>query len=206
MALALRLLLLLLLAVALPARAAQAAPMRARGADEGAGKASPAAWLHEDLQPLESPAGVSAGRAFPAPFLVDARKTSSHRRGPPRGRNKPRGVKMSLEKSKHRDQMLSGLERRRGGCTSLSLLLSLSSRGLSLHICTRRARHRGRHPSQPRGPAAAFTPCRAVSQPGLAAAPPRPLQEGIWHQLTGCPNCTTGHAPPEIPCNFPVSG
>ncbi|XP_031989364.1 uncharacterized protein LOC116455523 isoform X1 [Corvus moneduloides] len=87
--------------------------MRARGADEGAGKASPAAWLHEDLQPLESPAGVSAGRAFPAPFLVDARKTSSHRRGPPRGRNKPRGVKMSLEKSKHRDQMLSGLERRR---------------------------------------------------------------------------------------------
>ncbi|XP_031989342.1 uncharacterized protein LOC116455505 isoform X1 [Corvus moneduloides] len=113
MALALRLLLLLLLAVALPARAAQAAPMRARGADEGAGKASPAAWLHEDLQPLESPAGVSAGRAFPAPFLVDARKTSSHRRGPPRGRNKPRGVKMSLEKSKHRDQMLSGLERRR---------------------------------------------------------------------------------------------
>nr|XP_041569316.1 uncharacterized protein LOC115492334 isoform X4 [Taeniopygia guttata] len=80
MALALRLLLLLLLAVALPARAAQAAPLQARGADEHARKASPAAWLHEDFQPLKSRAGASAGRTFQAPFLVAEHKSVSHRR------------------------------------------------------------------------------------------------------------------------------
>ncbi|XP_053789460.1 uncharacterized protein LOC128782932 isoform X1 [Vidua chalybeata] len=80
MALALRLFLPLLLAVALPARAAQAAPLQVRGADEHARKASPAAWLHADFQPLKPPAGVSAGKTFQAPFLVAAHKPSSHRR------------------------------------------------------------------------------------------------------------------------------
>ncbi|XP_053809764.1 uncharacterized protein LOC128794129 isoform X3 [Vidua chalybeata] len=80
MALALRLFLLLLLAVALPARAAQAAPLQVRGADEHARKASPAAWLHADFQPLKPPAGVSAGKTFQAPFRVAAHKPSSHRR------------------------------------------------------------------------------------------------------------------------------
>ncbi|XP_053789443.1 uncharacterized protein LOC128782924 isoform X6 [Vidua chalybeata] len=80
MALALRLFLPLLLAVALPARAAQAAPLQVRGADEHARKASPAAWLHADFQPLKPPAGVSAGKTFQAPFWVAAHKPSSHRR------------------------------------------------------------------------------------------------------------------------------
>ncbi|XP_053845670.1 uncharacterized protein LOC128814116 [Vidua macroura] len=81
MALALRLFLLILLAVALPARAAQAAPLQVRGADEHARKAYPAAWLHADFQPLKPPAGVSAGKTFQAPFRVAAHKPSSHRRG-----------------------------------------------------------------------------------------------------------------------------
>ncbi|XP_068057578.1 uncharacterized protein [Anomalospiza imberbis] len=113
MALALRLFLLLLLAVALPARAAQAAPLQARGADEHARKASPAAWLQEDFQPLKPPAGVSAGKTFQAPFLVAAQKPGSHRSDPPRERNKPTGDIKSLEASKHMDQMLNDLERRR---------------------------------------------------------------------------------------------
>ncbi|XP_023802764.1 uncharacterized protein LOC111944229 isoform X1 [Cyanistes caeruleus] len=101
MAFALRLFLLLLLAVALPDRAAQAAPWRARRADEGGRKAPPAAWLHEDFLPLEPHAGVSASRTFQAPFLVAARKPSSHHGGSPRGRNKPT-----------EDKMLSELDRR----------------------------------------------------------------------------------------------
>nr|XP_041568257.1 uncharacterized protein LOC115492667 isoform X1 [Taeniopygia guttata] len=113
MALALRLLLLLLLAVALPARAAQAAPLQARGADEHARKASPAAWLHEDFQPLKSRAGASAGRTFQAPFLVAEHKSVSHRRGPLRGRNKPTGNSKALETYKHIEKMLRDLERRR---------------------------------------------------------------------------------------------
>ncbi|KAM4769435.1 uncharacterized protein ACIQIH_012539 [Cyanocitta cristata] len=61
----------------------------------------------------EDEEGVSAGRTSPAPLLVPARKPGSHRRGPPRGRNKPTGVKKSLEKSRQLDQTLSDLERRR---------------------------------------------------------------------------------------------
>ncbi|XP_053789971.1 uncharacterized protein LOC128783355 isoform X6 [Vidua chalybeata] len=80
MALALRLFLPLLLAAALPARAAQAAPLQVRGADEHARKASPAAWLHADFQPLKPPAGVSAGRTFPGPLVNVAHNPESHRR------------------------------------------------------------------------------------------------------------------------------
>ncbi|XP_036246674.1 uncharacterized protein LOC118691551 [Molothrus ater] len=65
--------------------------------DEVAGKASPFDWLNKVLKPLEPPAGASAGRTFQAPLLVPAHKPSSHRRGPPRGKNKPRGEKKSLE-------------------------------------------------------------------------------------------------------------
>ncbi|XP_053814601.1 uncharacterized protein LOC128796717 isoform X2 [Vidua chalybeata] len=173
MALALRLFLPLLLAVALPARAAQAAPLQVQGADEHARKASPAAWLHADFQPLKPPAemdreavlkaefpggssgslaasaagreampgtvtgdeharkaspaawlhadfqplkppaGVSAGKTFQAPFRVAAHKPSSHRRGPPRGKNKPTGDSKSLEASKHMEKTLRDVERRR---------------------------------------------------------------------------------------------
>ncbi|XP_068034398.1 uncharacterized protein [Anomalospiza imberbis] len=106
MALALRLFLLLLLAVALPARAAQAALLQARGADEHARKASPAAWLQEDFQLLKPPAGVSAGKTFQAPLLVAAQKPGSHRRGPPTGNNKATGHKKPHEPSEHMRQML----------------------------------------------------------------------------------------------------
>ncbi|XP_064262914.1 uncharacterized protein LOC135292750 [Passer domesticus] len=113
MALALRLFLLLLLAVALSTRAAQAAPLQARRADEHTRKASSAAWLNEDFQALNPPAGVSAGKTFQAPFLVAAHKPRSHGRGPPRGRNKPRGDSKSLEASKQMDRIWSDLERQR---------------------------------------------------------------------------------------------
>ncbi|XP_077040448.1 uncharacterized protein LOC129124753 [Agelaius phoeniceus] len=81
-----------------PASAAgrEAMPGPVQG-DEVAGKASPSVWLHKALKPLEPPAGVSAGRTFAAPFLIAARKPSSHRRGALRGKNKPRGEKESLE-------------------------------------------------------------------------------------------------------------
>ncbi|XP_032555219.1 uncharacterized protein LOC116792429 [Chiroxiphia lanceolata] len=113
MALALRLFLLLLLAVALHARAAQAAPVPARGADEGAGNSFSAAWLEGGLDSLGSPAGVSTGRTFPASGLVPPHKARSHRRGPPRGRNRSPGDKPSQEALELLDQMLSKLQRRR---------------------------------------------------------------------------------------------
>ncbi|XP_051649242.1 uncharacterized protein LOC127473534 isoform X30 [Manacus candei] len=113
MALALRLFLPLLLAVALHARAAQAAPVPARGADEGAGNSFSAAWLEGGLDSLGPPAGVSAGRTFPASGLVPPHKAGSHRRGPPRGRNRSPGDKPSQEALELLDQMLSKLQRRR---------------------------------------------------------------------------------------------
>ncbi|XP_032927757.1 uncharacterized protein LOC117002584 [Catharus ustulatus] len=45
-------------------------------------KASPLAWLHKGLKPLEPPAGIT----FTAPFLIGTRKPSSHRKGPPTGK------------------------------------------------------------------------------------------------------------------------
>ncbi|XP_053809763.1 uncharacterized protein LOC128794129 isoform X2 [Vidua chalybeata] len=287
MALALRLFLLLLLAVALPARAAQAAPLQVRGADEHARKASPAAWLHADFQPLKPPAGVSAGKTFQAPFrvaahkpsshrrvmegeavlkaefpggssgslaasvagreampgtvtgawdhglhhlerlanhglsvlelgegvsagrtfpgpLVDvAHKPSSHRRGPLRRKNKPTGDSRSLEASKHLEQILSYVERRRGGCISLSLPLGLSSRGRSLHIWTHRARHSGK------GSMAAWLPrCCFHGLQGCFPAWPgcsfSPASAG--RHLAAADREPKLHHGPEIPCNFPVSG
>ncbi|XP_056357625.1 uncharacterized protein LOC130258357 [Oenanthe melanoleuca] len=59
-------------------------------------KNSPLSWLQKVLKPLEHPAGVSAGRTFPAPLLIATSKPSSHRRGPLRGENKPSGKKESL--------------------------------------------------------------------------------------------------------------
>ncbi|XP_039243790.1 uncharacterized protein LOC114002527 isoform X3 [Pipra filicauda] len=113
MALALRLFLLLLLAVALHARAAQAAPVPARGADEGAGNSFSAAWLEGGLDSLGPPAGVSAGRTLPDSGLVPPHKAGSHRTGPPRGRNRSPGDKPSQEALELLDQMLSELQRRR---------------------------------------------------------------------------------------------
>ncbi|XP_056357433.1 neurofilament medium polypeptide-like isoform X1 [Oenanthe melanoleuca] len=89
MALALRLFLLLLLAVALPARAAQAAPWPARGADEWAENVDPAAWVDESFDHLTFPEGS------PSWDYPDV------------------GDKKSLEASELLDKMLSDLERRR---------------------------------------------------------------------------------------------
>ncbi|XP_023800912.1 uncharacterized protein LOC111941942 [Cyanistes caeruleus] len=65
--------------------------------DEVPRKDSPLDWLHKVLKPLEPPAGVSAGRTFPDPLLITARKPGSHRRGPPRGKNRATGQKEPLE-------------------------------------------------------------------------------------------------------------
>ncbi|XP_064288129.1 uncharacterized protein LOC135307656 isoform X2 [Passer domesticus] len=81
-----------------PASAAgrEAMPGTGTGA-EVAQKASPLAWLHKVLKPLESPAGVSAGRTSPAPLLIPTKKTGSHGRGPLRRKNKGKGQKKPHE-------------------------------------------------------------------------------------------------------------
>ncbi|XP_068884401.1 uncharacterized protein [Aphelocoma coerulescens] len=104
MALALRLVLLLLLAVALPARAAQAAPMPARGAAEPLGEA--ASQPMSTTEPQGEDEGVSAGRTSPAPLLVPACKPGSHRRGPPKGMNKATELKKPHEPLRIMRQML----------------------------------------------------------------------------------------------------
>ncbi|XP_053845103.1 uncharacterized protein LOC128813786 isoform X2 [Vidua macroura] len=109
MALALRLFLPLLLAVALPARAAQAAPLQARGAGWIAGNVFPAPWLEENLDPVGPPTGVSAEWNFLAPGLDAVHKPSAHRRG----ETQAKGENKSLKPSEILDQMLSDLERRR---------------------------------------------------------------------------------------------
>ncbi|XP_023801265.1 uncharacterized protein LOC111942338 isoform X3 [Cyanistes caeruleus] len=130
MAFALRLFLLLLLAVALPDRAAQAAPWRAQGADWDGDMGHLEAPGHDGLRPMENAGakplgegdlasqptsrtealgdgeGVSAGRTFQAPGLDAARKPSSRRRGPPRGKNKATGHRKPHEPSNTMQQML----------------------------------------------------------------------------------------------------
>ncbi|XP_051649262.1 uncharacterized protein LOC127473544 isoform X4 [Manacus candei] len=113
MALALRLFLPFLLAVALHARAAQAAPVPARGADENTGNASPLDWLRKVLQPLQPPAGVSAGRTFPAPLLVAPPKPASHGRGPPRGKSQPPGEKKTHESNEVLKEIMKELQKGR---------------------------------------------------------------------------------------------
>ncbi|XP_051649103.1 uncharacterized protein LOC127473487 isoform X3 [Manacus candei] len=87
MALALRLFLPLLLAVALHARAAQAAPVPARGADGD----RDLDYLDDDVLKYFWPPG-----------------------GPPTGKNQPPGEKNSPEPFELLDQMLSELERQQG--------------------------------------------------------------------------------------------
>ncbi|XP_064287855.1 uncharacterized protein LOC135307157 isoform X2 [Passer domesticus] len=74
----------------------EAMPGTGTGA-EVAWKASPLAWLHKVLKPLESPADGSAGRTFPVPLLIPAQKPGSHGRGPLRGKNKGKGQKKPHE-------------------------------------------------------------------------------------------------------------
>ncbi|XP_032927566.1 uncharacterized protein LOC117002499 isoform X2 [Catharus ustulatus] len=65
-------------------------------------KASPLAWLHKGLKPLEPPAGIS----FPAPFLSRTRKPSSHRKGLPTGKIRDTVNKKTLEPPEATEQML----------------------------------------------------------------------------------------------------
>ncbi|XP_053809337.1 uncharacterized protein LOC128793906 isoform X5 [Vidua chalybeata] len=62
------------------------------------------------IEPLGDAEGVSAGRTFPAPLVDVARKPSSHRRGPPAGKNKAKGHKKAQEPSKRMGQLLREME------------------------------------------------------------------------------------------------
>ncbi|XP_056357868.1 uncharacterized protein LOC130258491 [Oenanthe melanoleuca] len=96
-----------------PASAAgrQAVPGTVTG-DVVPGKVSPFAWLHKDLEHLESPAGVSAGNTFPAPLLIATQKPSSHHRGTQRGKNKDMAEKESLESNDILKQTMKELQKR----------------------------------------------------------------------------------------------
>ncbi|KAM6060047.1 uncharacterized protein LJ206_014466 [Theristicus caerulescens] len=137
MAPAQRLLLVLLLLVALHARAAWAAPWRARGADEGGGNGYPASRLDVGLEPLGHPGPVPAGegdrasrlgsrseaagdrmvtdvpvgRTFPAPRLDAALQPGRHRRVPRRAKYHGKGGKKCLEPSEVLREILRELER-----------------------------------------------------------------------------------------------
>ncbi|XP_064288183.1 uncharacterized protein LOC135307699 [Passer domesticus] len=77
--------------------------------DEGAGKASPSAWMNKVLKPLEPPADVSTGKtspASPAATLDAELKPSSHLRGTPTGKIQDATDKISLEPSKQMRQEL----------------------------------------------------------------------------------------------------
>ncbi|XP_064287847.1 uncharacterized protein LOC135307134 isoform X2 [Passer domesticus] len=63
---------------------------------------------------LRDAEGVSAGRTFQTPLLVTARRPGSHRRGPPRGKNKATGHKESHEPSEHMRQMLKEMQQAGG--------------------------------------------------------------------------------------------
>ncbi|XP_064262412.1 uncharacterized protein LOC135292106 [Passer domesticus] len=94
----------------MPASAAGREAMPGTGTgDEGAGKASPSAWMNKVLKPLEPPADVSTGRtspASPAATLDAALKPSSHLRGTPTGKIQDTTDKISLEPSKQMRQEL----------------------------------------------------------------------------------------------------
>ncbi|XP_031977232.1 uncharacterized protein LOC116449633 [Corvus moneduloides] len=61
-------------------------------------------------EPQREDEGVSAGRTSPAPLLVPARKPGSHRRGPPKGKNKATGDKKSLESNDVLKQIVKELQ------------------------------------------------------------------------------------------------
>ncbi|XP_064288057.1 uncharacterized protein LOC135307578 isoform X2 [Passer domesticus] len=91
----------------------EAMPGTGTGA-EVAQKASPLAWLHKVLKPLESPAGVSAGRTSPAPLLIPTKKTGSHGRGPLRRKNKGKGQKKPHEPNNILKQIVTELHKGHG--------------------------------------------------------------------------------------------
>ncbi|XP_064262903.1 uncharacterized protein LOC135292737 [Passer domesticus] len=94
----------------MPASAAGREAMPGTGTgDEGAGKASPSAWMNKVLKPLEPPADVSTGRTSPSPTLDFALKPSSHHRGTPAGKIQDRTDKISLESPKEIRQELKDL-------------------------------------------------------------------------------------------------
>ncbi|XP_054694126.1 uncharacterized protein LOC129211294 [Grus americana] len=137
MALVCRLLLLLLfLLVALHARAARAAPYRARGADEDGGDGYPASeldvglepsghpgdplvvggfptsWPVPVLEPERSPTALPVGEGDPVSRLGSRTEPPAVRVGRPRAKNHAEGGKKSLESLEVLKQALEELEKR----------------------------------------------------------------------------------------------
>ncbi|CAM9365330.1 unnamed protein product [Bubo scandiacus] len=138
MALARRLLILILLLVALHARAARAAPWRARGADEAGGSGYPAYRGDVGLEPLphpgdplevdgfrtsssapvpepeSSPTAVPVGEGDAASRPGPGTEPAGDGVGPPRAKNPAEGGKKSPEPSKVLKETLEELERGHG--------------------------------------------------------------------------------------------
>ncbi|XP_054694712.1 uncharacterized protein LOC129211521 [Grus americana] len=136
MALVCRLLLLLFLLVALHARAARAAPCRARGADEDGGDGYPASeldvglepsghpgdplvvggfptsWPVPVLEPERSPTALPVGEGDPVSRLGSRTEPPAVRVGRPRAKNHAEGGKKSLESLEVLKQALEELEKR----------------------------------------------------------------------------------------------
>ncbi|XP_027759047.1 uncharacterized protein LOC114067657 [Empidonax traillii] len=85
-----------------------------RRRDEGAGNASPSAWMEDTLGPLGSPAEVSAGRTFPTPELIPLHMPSSHGRGPPTAKNQSPGEKKSFKSNEVVKEILKELQKGHG--------------------------------------------------------------------------------------------
>ncbi|XP_053845674.1 uncharacterized protein LOC128814119 [Vidua macroura] len=85
--------------------------MERAGQDNPVGESDLASQPTFRIEPLGDAEGVSAGRTFPAPLVDVARKPSSHRRGPPAGKNKAKGHQKAQEPSKRMGQLLREMER-----------------------------------------------------------------------------------------------
>ncbi|CAN8185251.1 unnamed protein product, partial [Coccothraustes coccothraustes] len=72
------------------------------------------ALLENGLKFLEDVTGVTAGSTSPTPGLDTTHKPGSHRRGPPRGKYKPRGEKESLKSNNILKQIVLELQKGNG--------------------------------------------------------------------------------------------
>ncbi|XP_064244301.1 uncharacterized protein LOC135280390 [Passer domesticus] len=77
-------------------------------------KGDPASKLMSVNDRLRHAEGVSPVRTFQTPLLVTARRPGSHRRGPPRGKNKAKGHKESHEPPEYMRQMLKEMQQAGG--------------------------------------------------------------------------------------------
>ncbi|XP_064289351.1 uncharacterized protein LOC135308342 [Passer domesticus] len=77
---------------------------------EPAGEGGAASQAMSRTEPLGDAEGVSAGRTSPSPLLIPTQKPGSHRRGPPRAKNKATGHQKSHEPSENMRQMLKEMQ------------------------------------------------------------------------------------------------